>query len=96
MSEHFHGERWVATGEVDEHGEPIRELKRGAAACPLCSKHDHSDTRIAGWIGGVPVKCWEVNCPACGHADVVLTRWTDAGAEARRAVANRQPEGATA
>ena len=52
---------------------------RGAASCPLCSKHDHTDTRIAGWIGGVDVKCWEITCPACGSVEVVINRFSEVG-----------------
>lgn len=66
---------------------------KGAEKCPLCRRHDHSDTRVAGWIGGVPVKCWEIACPRCGTTDLVLGRWTDAGREVHaKALAAKQEE----
>jgi predicted nucleic-acid-binding Zn-ribbon protein len=52
---------------------------KGAGKCPVCGKHDHTDTRVAGWVGGAEVKCWEINCPACGTHEVVINRFSDVG-----------------
>jgi hypothetical protein len=59
--------------------EHLHHPPRGAAGCPVCSRHDHTDHRIIGLIGGVEIKAWEITCPRCGSTEVVVGRLTELG-----------------
>lgn len=48
----------------------------GAAGCPVCAPHDHSDNRLAGTSDGVDIPMWHLNCPKCGTTDIPMTGWT--------------------
>ena len=71
---------------LDEHGVEVTTTISGAAACPICGRHDHSDVRVAGYCRGGQVKCWELLCPACGDPNVDMSSVTAAGCEVARAM----------
>lgn len=55
---------------------------RPRAACPVCSRHVHDDTRPYGFDRDrQPVPAWWFTCPKCGHdeAQVYVAEWTPAG-----------------
>lgn len=66
--------------------------RNGAGRCPVCSLHDHSDRRVAGYLShkgmghqGEPVPAWWVECPRCGTGRgravkaLGIVEWTDLG-----------------
>lgn len=52
---HNHHSRWVPVLDVngfavyDDAGEKVLRHVEGAEGCPVCAKHDHTDTTIFGW-----------------------------------------------
>ena len=81
--EHDHKPRKVALRHEgsqepvrDENGDYVYEIVSGAAACPTCSQHDHSNRNLAGIDNGVPVPMWELTCPRCGDPHRPLSNWT--------------------
>lgn len=89
--EHDHKPKRVAvidpeTGEqeIGEDG-PVWRWTAPAERCPLCSLHDHTDRRLAGFDNGVPVRMYEITCPQCGWPGITLSSWTpDGSREAKR------------
>lgn len=58
--------------------------RKGAAKCPACSKHDHSDKQPFAYDkDDQPIPAWWFNCPECGDADsqIHVHLWAKEGLE---------------
>lgn len=83
--------RHFAPRDRAEYGTDGEYVAATIAACPTCSRHDHSDKRVFGYTGQDPyreaVPAWWFNCPACGNAQSAqhfCSSWTPEGSEFMR------------